>query len=55
LIAAPDHILFGTDFPMAPLTAITHFGNELDRVDIAGFDRRHVYRGNAAQLLSRAA
>ena len=54
-IAAPDHILFGTDFPMAPLTAITHFGEELERLDIQGFDRPSVYRANAACLLGREA
>ncbi|WP_176594216.1 amidohydrolase family protein [Sphingobium sp. EM0848] len=54
LIADPDHILFGTDFPMAPLSAITHFGSELERADITGFDRGQVYRGNAARLLGRA-
>ena len=55
LVASPDHILFGTDFPMAPLPAITHFGQELDRVEIAGFHRDRVYRANAARLLGRAA
>ncbi len=52
-IASPDHILFGTDFPMAPLTAITHFGSELERLEIEGFDRARVYRANAARLLGR--
>ena len=51
-VAAPDHILFGTDFPMAPLTGIQHFNTELERLD-AG--RRHqIYRDNAAKLLGRA-
>jgi predicted TIM-barrel fold metal-dependent hydrolase len=53
LIAKPDHILFGTDFPMAPLTAITHFGEELERLNIAGLKRSDIYRDNAARLLGR--
>ena len=52
-IAAPDHILFGTDFPMAPLTAISHFNSELEAFDGDGFDRNGVYRNNAARLLGR--
>ncbi|HLZ83588.1 MAG TPA: amidohydrolase family protein [Caulobacteraceae bacterium] len=53
LIAEPDHVLFGTDFPMAPLTAISHFGAELEGLEIAGLPRQDVYRGNAAKLLGR--
>ena len=52
-IARPDHVLFGTDFPMAPLAAITHFGSELETMSVAGFSRQDVYRTNAANLLSR--
>jgi predicted TIM-barrel fold metal-dependent hydrolase len=53
LIAEPDHVLFGTDFPMAPLTAISQFGAELDGLEIAGLPRQDLYRGNAAKLLGR--
>jgi predicted TIM-barrel fold metal-dependent hydrolase len=52
-VAAPDHVLFGTDFPMAPLSAITHFGQELESISVAGFSRPDVYRRNAAKLLGR--
>lgn len=54
-VAAPDHVLFGTDFPMAPLTAITHFGEALETMQVQDFDRAAVYRTNAARLLGRAA
>jgi len=54
LIAKPDHVLFGTDFPMAPLTAISDFGAELERLEIAGLSRQDLYRGNAAKLLGRS-
>jgi predicted TIM-barrel fold metal-dependent hydrolase len=54
-VAAPDHVLFGTDFPMAPLSAITHFGQELETISVAGFSRPDVYRRNAARLLGRDA
>jgi predicted TIM-barrel fold metal-dependent hydrolase len=52
-IARPDHVLFGTDFPMAPLPAITNFGQVLDTLSVAGFSRQDVYRRNAAKLLGR--
>ena len=29
-VARPDHVLFGSDFPMAPVPAITNFGQELE-------------------------
>ena len=51
-VAAPDHILFGTDFPMAPLAGITHFNTELERLDPRL--KARVYRENAAGLLGRA-
>jgi 6-methylsalicylate decarboxylase len=52
-IARPDHVLFGTDFPMAPLPAITHFGHELETMSVSGVSQQAVYRGNAAKLLGR--
>jgi predicted TIM-barrel fold metal-dependent hydrolase len=52
-IARPDHVLFGTDFPMAPLPAITHFGHELETMSVSGLSQQDVYRGNAAKLLGR--
>ncbi len=54
-VARPDHVLFGTDFPMAPVPAITNFGHELEKLSVAAFSRPDVYRGNAARLLGRAA
>jgi predicted TIM-barrel fold metal-dependent hydrolase len=50
-ITDSDHILFGTDFPFAPTTAIRAFGKVLDDLDVPGFDRPAVYRGNAERLL----
>jgi predicted TIM-barrel fold metal-dependent hydrolase len=52
-VAHPDHVLFGTDFPMAPLPAITNFGQVLDKLSVPGFSRQDVYRRNAARLLGR--
>jgi predicted TIM-barrel fold metal-dependent hydrolase len=52
-ITDADHILFGTDFPFAPLTAIKDFGKVLDRIQVPGIDMKAVYRGNAASLLGR--
>lgn len=54
LVADPDRILFGTDFPMAPLQAIGHFNAELDKMSIAGLRMPAIYRTNAARLLGRA-
>ena len=50
-ITDPDHILFGTDFPFAPTSAIRAFGKALDGMSLPGFDRPAVYRTNAEQLL----
>ena len=52
-VARPDHVLFGTDFPMAPVPAITQFGHVLEKLSIPGFSQSDVYRGNAARLLGR--
>jgi predicted TIM-barrel fold metal-dependent hydrolase len=52
-VAAPDHVLFGTDFPMAPSTAITAFDSELEQLE-PGL-RSAVYRHNAERLLKRPA
>jgi 6-methylsalicylate decarboxylase len=52
-IADPDHILFGTDFPFAPTTAIRQFGAVLDDIDIPGVEMDKVYGENAARLLGR--
>ncbi|MDB5974984.1 MAG: putative metal-dependent hydrolase, TIM-barrel fold [Nevskia sp.] len=52
-VTDPDHILFGTDFPFAPLAAIQNFGKVLDQIEIPGIDMNAVYRNNAARLLGR--
>jgi predicted TIM-barrel fold metal-dependent hydrolase len=52
-VADPDHILFGTDFPFAPVSAIRQFGKVLDDLQIPGVDMQKVYGENAARLLGR--
>ncbi|CAE6746867.1 amidohydrolase family protein [Paraburkholderia aspalathi] len=52
-VADPDHILFGTDFPFAPTSAIRQFGNVLDNIQIPGIELDKVYGDNAARLLGR--
>jgi 6-methylsalicylate decarboxylase len=52
-ITDPGHILFGSDFPFAPTSAIRQFGEVLEHTTVPGFDRAGVYRGNAAKLLKR--
>jgi predicted TIM-barrel fold metal-dependent hydrolase len=54
-VARPDHVLFGTDFPMAPVPAITNFNQVLDELSVAEFSRPDVYRRNAERLLGRPA
>jgi len=54
-VTDPSHILFGSDFPFAPASAIRHFGEVLEHTALPGFDRAGVYRDNAAKLLERAA
>lgn len=52
-VADPDHILFGTDFPFAPTSAIRQFGKVLDDIQIPGIEMDKVYGENAARLLAR--
>ncbi|MCX4169834.1 MULTISPECIES: amidohydrolase family protein [Paraburkholderia] len=52
-VADPDHILFGTDFPFAPVSAIRQFGKVLDNIHIPGIEMDKVYGDNAARLLAR--
>ncbi|CAB3725866.1 hypothetical protein LMG24238_05301 [Paraburkholderia sediminicola] len=52
-VADPDHILFGTDFPFAPTSAIRQFGKVLDNIQIPGIEMDKVYGDNAARLLGR--
>lgn len=53
-VADPDHVLFGTDFPFAPVSAIPVFNRELERSDVPGLDKQAVFRGNAEALLGRS-
>ncbi|MFM0071698.1 amidohydrolase family protein [Paraburkholderia sediminicola] len=52
-VADPDHILFGTDFPFAPTSAIRQFGKVLDNIQIPGIEMDKVYGDNAGRLLGR--
>lgn len=52
-VADPERILFGTDFPFAPTSAIRRFGSVLDGIDIPGIEMTKVYGENAARLLGR--
>ncbi|MFN6981072.1 MAG: amidohydrolase family protein [Brevundimonas sp.] len=52
-VADPSHILFGTDFPMAPDFGIKAFGVALEALDAPGLSRTAIYRDNAAVLLGR--
>ena len=52
-VTDPDHILFGTDFPFAPVEAISQFGKVLDGIQIEGVEIDKVYGENAARLLGR--
>jgi predicted TIM-barrel fold metal-dependent hydrolase len=53
-VTDPSHILFGSDFPFAPASAIRHFGEVLEHTALP-FERAEVYRGNAAKLLEKGA
>ncbi|KWR85536.1 amidohydrolase family protein [Cupriavidus sp. IDO] len=52
-VADPERILFGTDFPFAPTSAIRRFGSVLDAIEIPGIEMAKVYGENAARLLGR--
>lgn len=52
-VSDPDHILFGTDFPFAPTSAIRQFGKVLDNIQVPGIELDKVYGDNAARLLGR--
>jgi aminocarboxymuconate-semialdehyde decarboxylase len=54
-IADPTHILFGTDFPMAPEFGLRTFAGALEAMDLPGLSRSAIYRDNSALLLGRAA
>jgi predicted TIM-barrel fold metal-dependent hydrolase len=52
-IADPSHILFGTDFPMAPDFGLRTFAAALEAMDVPGLSRSAISRDNAAILLAR--
>ena len=52
-IADPSRILFGSDYPMAPLLAIEDFNQILRDISIDGWSKSNVDYGNAAKLLGR--
>ncbi len=54
-IADPTHILFGTDFPMAPDFGLKTFAAQLEAINAPGLSLDAIYRENAAVLLRRAA
>jgi hypothetical protein len=51
--AAPDHIVFGSDYPYAPTGMATRFTQSLDAYE--GLDHASVNRDNALRLLPRLA
>jgi 6-methylsalicylate decarboxylase len=53
-IADPTHILFGTDFPMAPLRIIESMNGEIGALHADGLSIPAIERNNAAALLGRS-
>jgi predicted TIM-barrel fold metal-dependent hydrolase len=53
-IADPGHILFGTDFPMAPEFVIAASIEGLDRCTIPGLSIEQIFHQNGARLLNRS-
>lgn len=51
--ADPSHILFGSDWPFAPIEAVNHFTNGLDTYPLDPELRAAIDRGNAEALFSR--
>jgi 6-methylsalicylate decarboxylase len=52
--AAPDHVLYGSDWPFAPDSAVSYFAAELDSAQALTSQQRHdIDRGNALQLFPR--
>ena len=55
-LAAPDHILFGSDFPFMPVADIQESTDDVfDFTGYTGEDVRAIASGNALQLLPRVA
>jgi 6-methylsalicylate decarboxylase len=52
-VADPRHILFGTDFPMAPELVIAQSVEGLNQSKIPGLSVEQIFRQNGARLLNR--
>ncbi|KAK6544883.1 hypothetical protein TWF694_001562 [Orbilia ellipsospora] len=51
--AQPGRILFGSDYPYAPMKGIEYFNSSMDRYSFSDQDRRAVNRENAEALFPR--
>ncbi|MFQ6212454.1 amidohydrolase family protein [Bacillus mobilis] len=52
--ADPTHIVYGSDWPYAPLPSVTHFSDEFDKYsDISDEQRTSISHGNAVRLFPR--
>ncbi|KAK6355281.1 hypothetical protein TWF696_004393 [Orbilia brochopaga] len=51
--AKPDHILFGSDFPYAPVEGIKYFTESFDQYGLTAEERMAINRGNAENLFPR--
>jgi 6-methylsalicylate decarboxylase len=55
-VARPDHILFGSDFPNAPVTAIQHFAARLDENgELTEIEKLSINHKSALELFPRLA
>jgi predicted TIM-barrel fold metal-dependent hydrolase len=54
-LAAPDHVLFGSDFPHAPKATVSGFSSMYTRHPLAETQRRSIDRGAAEMLFPRLA
>jgi predicted TIM-barrel fold metal-dependent hydrolase len=52
-VAAPDRILFGSDFPFAPVVAVKYMRNEYEAIHLPPGLRADIDRRNAEALLPR--
>lgn len=51
--AAPDHLLFGSDFPYAPAATVRRFSKELGEAELSKQKEEKVNRENALKLFPR--
>ncbi|CAG7947743.1 unnamed protein product [Penicillium nalgiovense] len=52
-LAAPSHVLFGSDFPNAPHNAIQRFTDFLETYELPEETKRQVYSGAPLELFPR--